>query len=121
MSAHLDEDEVDAAIADVVAFPRGHDGTVTWIIGPSSSPRGLGNRLLAHGFSHTNTEIGMALDLYKMPDRPIGPIGLEILPVREGSTFDDFVAAHAAAHGIDSQHAREGFDSIVKEDFAEGS
>lgn len=48
--AQLSAESADRGIAAVVDYYQSQDKLVSWIVGPSSTPRDLGARLLAHGF-----------------------------------------------------------------------
>lgn len=58
-----------------------------WWIGPSTHPVDLADRLVAHGFTHTDTLVGMALDLV----RGMPPTDLE------GDPMADFTVHEAAS------------------------
>lgn len=73
---------VDAGIAEVLDHFRRRGLPVTWHIGPSTQPPDLDRSLLAHGFTHSEDEPGMAVELDQMRDEAAPPPELTIETVR---------------------------------------
>jgi GNAT superfamily N-acetyltransferase len=70
----LTPDNADAAIVQVQEEFRRRNLPLMWQVGPSSQPLDLRQRLLAHGFTHSEDEPGMALDILAMnEDFPVPP------------------------------------------------
>jgi len=55
----------------------------SWHVGPSMRPEDLGERLLKHGFSYGGSDIGMAVDLWALPERVPSLEGLTIERVHD--------------------------------------
>jgi ribosomal protein S18 acetylase RimI-like enzyme len=87
--ARLDEAQVDARVADVVARFGAWRAGVAWLVGPSTRPAGLVRRLAAHGFADAGSWTGMAFDLARAScsdARPGGPPGLVVREVADRQT-----------------------------------
>ena len=87
--AKLSAESADSGIAAVVDYYQSQEKLVSWIVGPSSTPQDLGERLLAHGFVLDREECmwGMALQ----------PLELAA-PAPPGITVRRVSADEAAAH-----------------------
>jgi GNAT superfamily N-acetyltransferase len=68
----------------------------SWHVGPSTRPTDLGERLLAHGFEYGGDDIGMAVDLVRLPEGVIVPDGFAIERVRA----EDDLAAWVQTLGL---------------------
>ena len=63
IAAWLEPKTVDARIQSVIAHFERVGRPFTWHVGPTSTPGDLGERLLVHGFAHSEDEPGMAASL----------------------------------------------------------
>jgi ribosomal protein S18 acetylase RimI-like enzyme len=88
VAAHLEAADADARIADVVRRFGGWGAHLTWLVGPSSRPSDLPQRLTRQGFVRAGEWTGMALDLTRPAPPPFGrsalPAGLEVREVATG-------------------------------------
>jgi hypothetical protein len=64
---------------------------VTWLIGPSTKPPDLGQRLQRHGFVHRGYWKGMALDLNLLNPYPLHPPGLSVRRVTNLSGLETWL------------------------------
>ncbi len=76
--AALTPETADQAIAASVGRMRARGVPGTWHVVPSMQPHDLGQRLERHGFTFGGDEVGMALDLRSLPQRPSVPDALSI-------------------------------------------
>jgi Acetyltransferase (GNAT) domain len=76
--ACLDPAAADARIAAALAHFRTKGTPFAWWVGPVSRPADLQSRLLAHGLVEAEEELGMALDLARLPAAPALPEGLVV-------------------------------------------
>ena len=81
--ADLAPESADDAIRESVERFRAHGVPGTWHVTPSMRPPDLGERLVAHGFTHAGDERGMAADLLALPEDLSVPAGLSIELVRD--------------------------------------
>lgn len=81
----------DTRIEAVVSTFRRHHLPLAWQLGPSSQPSDMGQRLLAHGFTHEEDEPGMALDIQRMHENFPTPAGLDIQMVNDLPTLRQWV------------------------------
>ena len=81
--AGLAPDEADGVILESLECFRAHGAPGSWHVGPSMRPADIGERLLAHGFSYGGDDIGMAADLWSLPDEVPVVENMEIERVRD--------------------------------------
>jgi ribosomal protein S18 acetylase RimI-like enzyme len=81
--ARFEATDMDAKIEAALAPFKSHDVPMLWHIGPSTQPANLGERLLAHGLTHTAEESGMATDLSTLESNQPLPLGLRIEHVQD--------------------------------------
>ena len=74
---------------------RARDVPLTWHVGPTTRPRNLGNRLLAHGLRDAGSEPGMAADLASLGDSADLCPGLDIQCVCEPEELDKWMDVFA--------------------------
>lgn len=58
---------------EVLAAYRSRKAPVSWMVGPSSAPVDLGDRLLEAGLIREKDEVGMAMDLATLPEEVASP------------------------------------------------
>jgi GNAT superfamily N-acetyltransferase len=85
--ADLSPEEVDATILESLERFRAYGAPGSWHVGPSMRPAGIGEGLLAHGFSYGGDDIGMAVELSSLPERVPVPDELVIERVRDEETL----------------------------------
>ncbi|KAB8314621.1 hypothetical protein SD81_036785 [Tolypothrix campylonemoides VB511288] len=85
-----------SAAPEAIAYFQSRQLPTAWWISPSSQPDNLAERLAAHGLKHTEQELGMALDLNKLPQNESLPTGLMIRRVTNADELDDYAAVIAA-------------------------
>lgn len=73
---------------------------LTWFVGPSSRPAGLGDSLRAHGFVHDDDIFGMAMDLSQLPDGVRLPPGVEITEATDEKDLRTWCDTMVAAFGM---------------------
>jgi hypothetical protein len=76
--ADLSPEEADAVILESLERFRAHGAPGSWHVGPSMRPADIGERLLAHGFEYGGDDIGMAVDLWALPEEVSIPEDLAI-------------------------------------------
>lgn len=80
--ADLDLKTADEEIEASIAAFRIHQVPGSWHVGPAMRPLDLGQRLVRHGFTYAGDDIGMAVELDRLPDQAASPGGLSIERVR---------------------------------------
>lgn len=81
--ADLSDINADRVICESIELMRARQVPGTWHVGPSMRPRDIGDRLLRHRFMYGGNDIGMAIDLRRLPDAAAVPGGLTVTRVRD--------------------------------------
>jgi GNAT superfamily N-acetyltransferase len=87
--------DVDARIEAVLDHFRARNVPLTWHVGPTTRPRNLGKRLLAHGLQDAGCEPGMVVDLALLDDSADWCPGLDIQRVCEPEELDKWMDVFA--------------------------
>ena len=96
VSARFAAADADRRIVEITATIAARGTGFLWWVAPFHAPHDLGARLVCAGLQHEGTAPAMAMDLALLPrDEPLPP-GLEIVPVRDEATVDEFVGVHDA-------------------------
>jgi GNAT superfamily N-acetyltransferase len=103
--ADLTPEQADLAIAESIERLQAHDAPGTWHVGPSMRPADLGARLIAHGFTYTGDEVGMAIDLNALPSELGSRPALTIERVRDERDLAIWIRTLAAGFGEGEQEA----------------
>ena len=91
LSARFTPEDADRRIAHIVAAYVGAGTGCIWWVGPSDTPPDLRSRLAAAGLTLEGTAPAMAADLADIPLDEAAPDGLEIVPVTDAATLDEFL------------------------------
>jgi ribosomal protein S18 acetylase RimI-like enzyme len=91
LSARFTPEDADRRIADIVAAYVAAGTGCIWWVGPSDTPPDLRSRLAAAGLTLEGTAPAMAADLADVPLDEAPPGGLEIVPVTDAATLDEFL------------------------------
>lgn len=81
--ADLSDINADRVINESVDVMRARQVPGTWHVGPSMRPKDIGDRLVRHGFTYGGNDIGMAIDLRRLPEAVPEPPGLTVTRVRD--------------------------------------
>jgi len=95
--AQFEADDTDAKILAALAPFKARGVPMLWHIGPSTRPTDLGERLIAHGLTHSAEEPGMAADLWALEDAPSSPAGLRVQHVEDMETLKQWSQITARA------------------------
>jgi GNAT superfamily N-acetyltransferase len=79
--------DVDAQIDTTLRHFAAHQVPMSWLVGPSTSPPGLGRLLEGHGLTLDSESPGMALDLSQTPATTVLPPGLTITEIGDGAAL----------------------------------
>lgn len=103
-------EEIDRHITRIQTYFSAHQVGMQWIIGPSTRPTHLGERLEQHGFLCQGSVPGMAAQLERLPRESDTPPRLEIVRVANTSQLQEWVAVAGEAYGESAriQQARFG-------------
>ncbi|WP_141620414.1 GNAT family N-acetyltransferase [Myxococcus sp. AB036A] len=93
--ARLERHEADARIAAAVSHFRDKAFPFAWWVGPDAAPEDLDARLSAHGLVNAEQELGMSMDLSRLPGLT-RPSGLSIRRAEDEHTLADFARVVAA-------------------------
>lgn len=106
LGAHFAPAAADARIAHIVRRFREAGNAFVWWVSPYDEPEDLGARLSAAGLTLEGTAPAMAVDLADVPLDEPPPAGLEVVPVADASTLDEFLDVIAAdwLEWTDGQH-----------------
>lgn len=94
--ARLDPATADARIAAAIGHFRDRGVPFAWWVGPVSRPADLGARLATRGLVEAEAELGMALDLARLPAALPPPAGLVVRRVTSPSGLADYAGVLAA-------------------------
>lgn len=97
--ANRTTEEIDRQIVQVQQFFRAHHLGVQWLIGPSTRPANLAERLEQHGFICQGSLPGMAIPLEQAPAAVAAPPQLEITRVANESHLKEWAAVAGQAFG----------------------
>src|SRR5579862_1059020 len=92
-------EELDHQIARMQHYFRAHQVGMQWIIGPSTRPANLGERLEQHGFTCQGSVPGMAIPLERLPAVVAAPPQLEITRVANEWFLKEWAAVAGEAFG----------------------
>jgi GNAT superfamily N-acetyltransferase len=81
--ADLSDINADRVISESIEVMRARQVPGTWHVGPSMRPKDIGDRLVRHGFTYGGNDIGMAIDLRRLPQAVPEPPGLTVTRVRD--------------------------------------
>jgi GNAT superfamily N-acetyltransferase len=96
LSARFEEAHADRRIAEIAGtFGRAGTGFVWWVA-PTDRPTDLGARLRAAGMILEGSAPAMAVDLEEVPLDEPAPAELDIVPVTNAVTLDEFLEVIAA-------------------------
>lgn len=98
--ARLVESVADERVQEIVDGYRSRQVPVSWMIGPSSAPKDLGDRLLRAGLRRERDEVGMAMDLSSLPQGVALPPGLVVHPVADREGLGRWVGIVRASFGL---------------------
>jgi ribosomal protein S18 acetylase RimI-like enzyme len=87
LRADLPPQEVEPAIRAAIQRGQHHQVPIGWLIGPTTRPADLGERLLAHGFTLADSEPGMAVDCKQVNGSLPAAHGLSIEWVKDAQTL----------------------------------
>ncbi|HLW00719.1 MAG TPA: GNAT family N-acetyltransferase [Ktedonobacterales bacterium] len=92
-------EEIDQHITRIQAYFSAQQMGMQWIIGPSTRPTNLGERLEQHGFLSQGSAPGMAAQLERLPAKVAVPPRLEIIRVSNPSQLEEWAAVAGQAFG----------------------
>jgi GNAT superfamily N-acetyltransferase len=116
--ARLDPDLAQDRIAEISNWLAERTGRWRWLVGPSSGPADLTERLLASGLVQVSDNPGMAVDLGQwQPDGAL-PVGTTIDPVVDAAGLEAWREVQRRGLGLDeaateawfTAHRRPGFE-----------
>src|SRR5215218_4026785 len=96
LSARFADAQADRRIGELAAAYRQAGTGFVWWVAPSDTPADLGARLSAAGLTLEGQAPAMATDLADVPLDEPPPAGLEIVPVTDHATLEEFLAVIAA-------------------------
>jgi GNAT superfamily N-acetyltransferase len=96
LGARFSPETADERIAQFVARYRAAGTSFVWWVAPFDEPADIGRRLSAAGLTLEGTAPAMAADLADVPLDEPPPPELEIVPVADAATLDEFLAVIAA-------------------------
>jgi hypothetical protein len=67
LAARFTSEDVQDRVLEILGYFKSWDASVSWVVGPSSYPPGLGDYLHASGFGIFETWMGMAMNLSHLP------------------------------------------------------
>ena len=93
MYANLAPGQVDATIDELFRLRETYDVPMGWLVGPTSHPTDLGNRLQARGLLHRITLTPMTLALASIQAEPVSVPGLTIERVTDAAVLEEWIVA----------------------------
>lgn len=113
MRANLASDDVEGAIAHVIARGRARGVPLLWWTGPATRPADLGERLIAGGFTHVEEAPGMAADLQDLPGGSQPIPGLVVEQVTDGETLREWCVAACAGYQMPAEFGETYYDCLI--------
>lgn len=112
--------DADRRIAEVIAGYAGADTGFVWWVSPQDTPVDLGLRLGAAGLTLEGNAPAMAANLADVPLDEAPPEGLEIVPVTDAGTLQEFLTIVEAdwlewAGGVATPIQRRTLDAFARE------
>ncbi len=92
-------EDIDQQITRMQAYFSAHQVGMRWIIGPSTRPMNLGERLEQHGFLCQGSAPGMAAQLERLPAEIAVPPRLEITRVANAAQLQEWAAVAGETYG----------------------
>ncbi len=99
VSARFAAADADRRIREITAAFAARETGCLWWVAPFHAPHDLGERLLRAGLRFEGTAPAMAMDLAALPGHEALPAGLEIVPVTDEATLQEFVGVLAEEMG----------------------
>jgi GNAT superfamily N-acetyltransferase len=96
LAARLAEPDADRRIGELAEAYRSAGTGFVWWVAPSDTPVDLGARLARAGLSLEGSAPAMAADLADVPLDEPPPAGLEVVPVTDAASLEEFLAVIAA-------------------------
>jgi ribosomal protein S18 acetylase RimI-like enzyme len=110
----LTRDNPDEIIEETAAHFKSKGVTsFTWWAEPGTQPTGLGDRLLAHGFTHTEGPPGMAVDLLALNEDITAPSDLGIKHVGDAGTLKQWDSTLIRGFGLPDSSEGGFFDLLI--------
>jgi ribosomal protein S18 acetylase RimI-like enzyme len=113
MRANLASDDVEDAIARVIARGRARGVPLLWWTGPATRPADLGERLIAGGFTHVEEAPGMAADLQDLPGGSQPIPGLDVEQVTDVETLREWCVAACAGYQMPAEFGETYYDCLI--------
>lgn len=107
--SQFSQDEIDIRIDNLVSYFTYHNLPMSWYTGPTSKPDNQEMHLKIHGFIHTETLIGMAIDLSVLDKDLSNPVGLTIKRVSNKEMLAEWVNIFKAGYDISDVFAEAMF------------
>lgn len=104
--ANLNSATADKEIAASITAFQAHQVPGSWHVGPAMRPLDLGQRLVRHGFAYSGDDIGMAVELEKLPEQVAAPAGLVIERIRDEAGLLAWTKTLAQGFGEGETEAR---------------
>jgi GNAT superfamily N-acetyltransferase len=98
--AHLEIEEIDAAIEGLIAKGQAKRVPLQWWVGRDTKPANLGEHLIAHGFTHRGDAPGMAIDLLDIREIGLTPSALTITQVNDIGNLKIWCHVTAIGYGF---------------------
>ncbi len=96
---HLDAAEIDAAIEAEMAFIGENQLSYEWKVHAHDAPPGLGERLLAHGWTAQDPDAVMVLDLNAAPAALLKPVTADVRAITTRDGLGDVIQVMTAVWG----------------------
>ena len=96
LGARLAEETAEARIEEIAEAYLGRGTGFVWWVGPSDTPANLGARLAEAGLTLEGVAPAMAADLADVPLDEAPPPELEVVPVTDPATLEEFLEVIAA-------------------------
>ncbi len=96
--SHLDEENVDAAIQEQIAYFSANNQPFEWKVYAHDTPPDLRERLVAYGFEPEDADAIMVLDLQEAPPSLLEPVTADVRPITRDQ-LDDVIAVEEQVWG----------------------
>lgn len=97
--------QVDNRIDEIISSFQGHEVSMSWLLGPSSKPDDLGDRLIERGLLYQGSTPGMAIELAQLADSEISD-SLEIIKVSSQELMNLALPILSEAYNMPEYYSR---------------
>ena len=112
---------IETKIEEMTAFFKARSIDFSWTTGPSTRPTDLGLLLEEHGFVHSDSTTGMAIDLQALNEKVFSNADLAITEIEELEALKILRSIEISGFGTSEIAAQNYYDSYAYSGFGDGT